>query len=196
MCGPPVPRMTPAKLARAALPLLLALALPWEAAAQVSTPSFSREPGFSQAVSFGASVGSPYLRDAYFWGLTGDYTRCIADGWTATISLAYDQEHERMANDKRSVVNTLSLVTMVNYNLTSWLTATTGVGKGFLDDDNSTTTLRFTNGDWGTGVALGFSLPYQPLSRHGSLGLSGAWEYNLTKREPQISLDLSLGWSW
>jgi len=188
--------MTPTKLARTALPVLLAVALPWKAAAQVSTPSFSREPGFKQAVSFGASVGSPYLRDAYFWGLTADYTRLIAPSWTVTISLAYDQEHERLANDKRSVVNTLGLVTVVNYNLTTWVAATAGVGKGFLDDDNSTTTLRLTDGDWGAGVAFGLSLPYQPFSGHGSLGLSGAWEYNLTKKEPQVSFDLSFGWSW
>ena len=77
----------------------------------------------------------------------------------------------------------------MNYVLSRLLTLTTGLGKGFLDDDNRDREMRFTSGDLGTGLALGINLP-------DLLGLSVAWEWNITQKEPTVSVDLTFGWSF
>jgi len=72
----------------------------------------------------------------------------------------------------------------------------TGLGKGFADTDRPAETMRFANGDLGTGVSLGFSAPGLPLFARDSVGFSIVYEYNLSQREPSLSIDITFGWSF
>ncbi len=159
------------------------------ARAQIIAPAIDPEDPEKNIMAAGVSVGTPYLRDAVFWGLSADYTRVIASRWSASFALTYDQEHDRPANRPSKTVNTFTAVGTVNYVLSRLLTLTTGLGKGFLDDDNRDREMRFTSGDLGTGLALGINLP-------DLLGLSVAWEWNITQKEPTVSVDLTFGWSF
>jgi hypothetical protein len=179
------------------LPATLALlACVSTARAQVSAPAINRDVTFHNSVGFAGSVGTPYTRDAYFWGLSADYTRVIAPPWSTTASIAFDQEHDQPQEGPKTVVNTFTIVATVNWSATRWVTLTTGVGKGVLNDDKPAKRLEFTNGDWSTGLAAGISLPDLPFTPRDAFTLSLAWEYNLTKREPILSTDLGGSWSF
>ena len=58
-----------------------------------------------------------------------------------------------------------------------------------MDDDNADGDLRFKLGDVGTGLAVGVSLPK-------SIGLSFAWEWNISESEPSVSADISFSWEF
>ncbi len=166
------------------------------ASAQVRAPAINRDAAFDNSIGVGVSVGSPYERDAWFWGLTADYTRLLAPPWSMSVSLAYDQESDSSGNQAEQIVNTFTLVATVNWSAARWVTLTTGLGKGFLDDAGSSGALGFTDGDWGTGIAAGISLPNLPFTVRDAVTLSVSWEYNLTNREPVVSTDLAFGWSF
>ena len=166
------------------------------AAAQIRAPAINRDAVFNHSIGVGVSVGSPYERDAWFWGLAADYTRLIAPPWSVSASLTYDRESNTTGGQTELVVNTFSLVLTVNWSAARWVTLTTGLGKGFLDDANSSGGLEFTDGDWGTGIAAGISLPDLPFTVRDAVTLSVSWEYNLTIREPLVSTDLAFGWSF
>ena len=166
------------------------------ARAQISAPAINRDVAFRNSVGVGVSVGSPYQRDAYFWGLTADYTRVIGLPWSVTASITFDQEHEQPEGAPKTVVNTFTFVATINWSGTHWVTLTTGLGKGFLDDDNPAKRLELTNGDWSTGLAVGISLPDLPFTVRDAFTLSVAWEYNFTKNEPILSTDLGASWSF
>ena len=174
------------------VPALLVLAAGPFAQAQIHAPAVNLELGFKNVVAFGGSVGSPYTRDAYFWGVTADYTRLLDRRWSTTLSLAFDREFERRQAQPTKLVNTLTVIGTFNYGLTRWLTATTGLGKGIVDDDNRDRKMRFTDGDWSTGVALGFSLPDLPFTNRDAVVFSTAWEWNITQAEPSVSVDLGI----
>ena len=95
-----------------------------------------------------------------------------------SLALTYDQERDRPRNRPSKTVNAFAAVGTVDCTLSRLLTVTTGLGLGFLDDDNSDRELRFTRGDLATGIATGFNLP-------GRWGLSVAWEWNVTDQEPR-----------
>ena len=157
--------------------------------AQVIAPAVDPRSDPSNLVAVGGSVGTPYRRNAAFWGLSAGYTRVVASRWSVSADLTYDQEHDRPANSPDTTVNTLTAVGTVNYSMSRHLTLTTGLGLGFLDDDNDEGELRFTRRDLGTGIAAGVNLP-------GRWGLSVAWEWNSTQKEPMVSTDLTYGWSF
>ena len=165
------------------------------AGAQISAPAISRSDSLRNYVGGGASIGTHYNQeDNYFWGLTADYGRRLGPLWSVSSSLAFDQEHDRPPTGPKTVVNTFNLVVAINATVTRWLTLTTGVGKGFLDDDNPDQKLKFTDGDWATGLAAGILLPKPPFSD--AWNLSVAWEWNLTKKAPSVSSDLAVSWSF
>lgn len=179
---------------RAAARLILCVSVVWlagveESAAQISAPAIDRDAPTTNLVSVGASVGTPYRRDAVFWGLSTDYTRVVNPRWSFSAALTYDQEHDRRKDGSSGTVNSFTAVGTVNYTVLSRLTLTTGLGRGFLNDDNPERDLRFTGGDVGTGVAGGVALP-------GRWGLSVAWEWNITQKEPSISVDVTYGWGF
>ena len=132
------------------------------ARAQISAPAINWDAAFHNSVGLGASVGTPYERDAYFWGLTADYTRVIGLPWSVTASITFDQEHDQPQAAPKTVVNTFTFVATINWSAARWITLTTGLGKGFLDDDNLAQQLAFTNGDLSTGLAVGLKLPDLP----------------------------------
>ena len=67
--------------------------------------------------------------------------------------------------------------------------------KGFANDENSSRSMKFSGGDLSTGIAIGYGLPvFLPTSSY-SLGISLAYEYNISGKETSVSADLSLGWS-
>jgi hypothetical protein len=166
------------------------------ARAQISAPAINRDVDFHNSIGAGASVGSPYQRDAYFWGLTVDYNRVIHLPWSVSASIAFDQEHEQPEAGPKAVVNSFTFVLTISWSAARWVTLTTGLGKGFLDDDNAANTLEFTSGDWGTGLAVGLSLPDLPFTPRDAFTLSAAWEWNITKSEPIVSTDLGFSWSF
>ena len=107
---------------------------PDDAHAQITAPAVNRDVSFMNAFGLGASIGTPYQRDAYFWGLTLDYMRVIRRPWSVTTSLNFDQEHEEGSSP---AVNTFTLVATINWSASRLFTFTTGLGKGFIDDNNS-----------------------------------------------------------
>ena len=134
------------------------------------------------------SVGWQLDRNAWFWGFAVDYGRALDERWSLGLSLAYDQETERRTGPDK-VVNTLSLIGTVSYAVTEHVSLTTGLGKGFADDDNSGQSFKFADGPWSTGVAVGLTLP---LKDNLFLFASGAYEYNLSEGETSISFDFGL----
>ena len=141
------------------------------------------------SVSVGASVGTPYKKDAEFWGLSVDYSRRFSTNWSTSASLTFDQETTRQAGAPDKVVDTFAAVFTVTYAFTSRWSLTTGLSKDIADDDNPAGDLRFKLGDVGTGLAVGLSLPK-------SVGLSFAWEWNITQSEPSVSADISYSWEF
>ena len=181
----------------ALLATLASLAGVSTARAQISAPAINRDAVFDNSVGLGVSVGTPYTRDAYFWGLSADYVRVIKLPWSVAASIMFDREHDKPQGDPETVVNTFTFALTVNWSAARWATLTTGLAKGFLDDDNPNQRLEFiTNGDWSTGLSLGISLPDLPFTVRDAFTLSAAWEYNLTKREPILSVDLGASWSF
>ena len=87
------------------------------------------------------------------------------------------------------MVDSLGLLGTVSYAVTEHVSLTTGIAKGFANDDNSSQSFGFANGDWATGVAIGISLP---VGDNLFLFASGAYELNLSEREPSISFDVGL----
>ena len=82
--------------------------------------------------------------------------------------------------NSRNIINTFSFVTTLSYSLTSKISVTTGLGKGFMDDGNSSKSFLFTNGDFSTGIAIGYTLPDVPNIQRELIGLSASYEYNIT----------------
>ena len=56
--------------------------------------------------------------------------------------------------------------------------------------------MRFTSGDLGTGIAVGFATPGLSQFVRDSIGFSIAYEYNITQKETSVSFDVSYGWSF
>ena len=164
------------------------------ASPQVRSVPASRLPQYANTVGFGASYG-PFLdRDADFWGLAVDYGRRLGGAWSVGTSLAVDRETDRSSEALRRT-DTLSAVVVVNFSLRR-LTLTSGLSKGFADTDRSGGGWSFVNGDWGTGLILGVSLPSLSWSPRLSITLSAGYEYNLSAREPDLSFDVGLGYAF
>ncbi len=148
------------------------------------------------AVSGGVSYGIQNARAADFWGFSFDYSRTLGDQWFTAVALTWDSETETFLDRPNQNTKTLTLVGTISYSMTSWLSITSGLGKGFADTDNPENTMRFTNGDLGTGIALGFATPGLPQFVRDSIGFSVAYEYNITQKETSVSFDVSYGWSF
>lgn len=178
--------------ARALLALLLLVA--WQSSwAQIAAPPRPAE-DYRNSVSAGLSIGEINGRDADFWGWTIDYNRSLTDRWTSALSLTWDRETENGTPDIK--VTTYTLVGTVSYNLSERISLTTGIGKGVADDSNAQRRMRITDGDWSTGIAVGFALPGLPLFVRDSVVLSVAYEYNVSRKETSVSADLGIGWSF
>ncbi len=133
-----------------------------DASAQIAAPA---RPAldYKNAVSGGVSYGIQNARDADFWGFSFDYSRTLNERWITALALTWDSETETFADRPDRNTKTFTLVGTMSFAPTDWLSITSGLGKGFADTDNPARTMRFSNGDLGTGFALGFALPGLPL---------------------------------
>ena len=168
--------------------VLMMAALP--AKAHVSAGWRNQDSQLVNSFSVGASIGTPYEKeDAEFWGLSVDYSRTLSANWSASASLTFDQATTRQTGRPTKVVNSFAAVLLANYALSPRWSLTTGLSQDFLDDDNADGELRFKLGDVGTGLAIGVAFP-------NSVGLSFAWEWNISESEPSVSLDISYSWEF
>tara|TARA_R110000850_G_scaffold17996_35_gene54692 strand:- start:1277 stop:1795 length:519 start_codon:yes stop_codon:yes gene_type:complete len=151
------------------------------------------EPDQTWIVGTGYSYGTVFERDADFWGLSFNLSHPANDKWGFAGSLAFDQETETKRDRSRNTVNSFTLIFTPYLNLTKNLTLSGGFGKGFLDDDNSSRKIKFTNGDWATGAALSLSLySHENLN----VGFDTSLEHNISQKEWSISWDLGISKSF
>ena len=163
-----------------------------EAGAQISTPPRATA-DYVNAIAFGVSYGEELDKDADFWGWSAEYSRLVSNSWTGAVSLTWDEETERFIDRPDKVVRTYALIGTVSYNLTPRFSVTTGLAQDIANDDNASGSMKFNSGDVSTGLSLGYSWP---LDNRNSLGLSLAYEYNLSQNDPSVSVDVALGWSF
>ncbi len=163
--------------------------------AQVSAPPIPQEIN-SNSVGVGVSAGTVVERDANFWGFTLDFARRISNRLVASGSVAWDSETESFSNKPDNTVRTYTAVGTLSYLLTERMSLTTGLGKGFADDDNPDQAMQFTNGDLSTGIVFGYATEGFPFFARDSVSLSAAYEYNIDKNETMISFDLAFGWGF
>ena len=159
---------------------------------QIYSPAALKIEEYRHAVSIGGSYGVMLARPADFWGLTAGYAYQLSGPWALSPSLAYDKETDR-SKDNPGTTNTFTFVCTISYFATEKFSLTTGLAKGFMDDDNPEKKIKGINGDWSTGLALGYNLPDFPFWARDSYGLSTSIEYNFTKAEFNFSVDLSIG---
>jgi hypothetical protein len=165
------------------------------ASAQIVSIPPSKLPQYSNTIGLGVSYGPFIGRDATFWGLAIDYTRRLKRGWSVAASLAYDKETERSEDGSRKQIQALNAVGIVNYSFDKF-TLTSGLSKGFANDDNSNRRFQFANGDWATGIVFGITLPGLPWTERDTLGFSVGYEYNLSQKEADVSFDLGIGFAF
>ena len=166
---------------------------------QITTPALKADTSFKNNVGFGLSYGIMLQRPANFWGGTISYTRSLPKRFSITTSLAFDQENDR-SNTENSpydeITNTFNIMATANYFISRKWSVSTGIAKGIIDDGNSSKQFEFTDGNWATGISFGYALPDFPFWNRESLNISGALEYNITKNEFMLSIDLGFGISY
>lgn len=164
--------------------------------AQLATPVAPKE-GFKNAAAFGVSYGVQQDRDAYFWGFSGDYSRALGGRWFVAGALTWDRETEHVDDaPDPPAVDSFTAVGTVSYGVNDWFSITTGLGKGFADNDNPDRAMRFANGDLGTGIAFAFATPGLRHVARDTIGFSVSYEYNFAQSEASISVDVTFGWSF
>ncbi len=163
------------------------------AVAQVSAPPIPQEVN-SNSVGVGVSAGTVVERDANFWGFTLDFARRITNRLVAAGSVSWDSETEKFADKPDNTIKTYTAVGTISYMFTERMSLTTGLGKGFADDDNPQQSMQFSNGDLSTGIVFGYATEGFPFFARDSVSLSAAYEYNIDQNETMISFDLAFGW--
>lgn len=162
---------------------------------QLHAPAIASHKGHNSTIGWGISSGIILQRNAYFLGGTLDYSKYINDNFTVTTSLTYDQEREKTkAID--NTTNTFTIIGSVSYTLSKSMVVSTGLAKGFADDDNNEKNIMFANADWSTGVSFGYAFPKINQSQNKIYSISSSLEYNITKSEFSISVDLGIGFSF
>jgi hypothetical protein len=176
----------------ALLILLLISAVASEASARIRATPRSPDARFENSIGVGASYGPFLERDADFWGLAVDYGRILAGKWAAGASLAFDRESDRSVASTKTT-DTFSAVGTLSYGLGGF-NLTTGLSKGFADTDNPSDVWAWTDGDWGTGLILGYAIRGFPAAHRWVTTLSAGYEYNITADEPDLSFDIGIGY--
>lgn len=141
-------------------------------------------------VSFAGSYGEFLERDAWFYGFNGEFSRRLKNIPIGIAgSLMWDQE-EDVKNDK--IVSTFTAAITGSYLIGNRWSVGTGLGKGFMDTNNSDKNYQWADGDWSTALFFGYQIP---LNLKSGIGISASYEYNMSANETSISLDVSYGFS-
>ena len=163
--------------------------------AQVSAPPIPKEVN-SNSVGVGVSAGTVVERDANFWGFTLDFSRRTSKQFVVSGSVAWDSETEKFVDKPDNTIKTYTAVGTISYLLNERMSLTTGLGKGFADDDNPEKDMQFNNGALSTGIVFGYATEGFPFFARDSVSLSAAYEYNIDQNETMISFDLAFGWGF
>ncbi|WKK65587.1 hypothetical protein [Lutimonas zeaxanthinifaciens] len=141
-------------------------------------------------VSFSASYGEFIERDAWFYGFNGEFSKRLKNVPIGIAgSLMWDQEKD-VKKDK--IVSTFTAAVTGSYLISNRWSVGTGLGKGFMDTDNSNKKYKWADGDWSTALFFGYQIP---LNLKSSIGISASYEYNMSANETSLSLDVSYGFS-
>jgi len=163
--------------------------------AAVSAPTMPID-NYNNSISGGLSVGVVSGRDADFWGWSAEYGRRIARKWSLGLGLAWDRETESFADKPTKEIATYTASGTVSYALSNRLALTTGLGFGIADDDNPTGDMEFTNGDVSTALIVTYATGGLSFFEQDAISFSLAAEYNISQREPSVSIDVLFGWSY
>ena len=152
----------------------------------IRTPSIATSPDLKWSTGGGPSAGVVLDTDRWFWGVGWDVGYALNEHWSVAGALAYDQETEPRRDLPNKLVNTFTGTATVSYSVTEHFSLTTGLGVGFLDDDNPKQEYRMTGGDLGTGLAVGYVWPWMADR---AFSLSCAYEWSLSDDEASLSFD-------
>ena len=151
-------------------------------------------PGYKSTIGGALSGGFFTNKDAVFWGLGMDYSRLISEKWVVSLGFGFDQEISKEKEMSDVIVNTLSPSLAFGYILNPKFVLGLGVGKGLLDDDNSSRTMEYNkNGGWTAGL-LGVLTIYQK-KRHG-FDITTGIEQALGNSDLDFTLELGYGYSF
>ncbi len=151
-------------------------------------------PGYNSTVGGALSAGFFTNKDAVFWGLGMDYSRLISENWVVSLGFGFDQEISKEKEMSEVIVNTLSPSLAFGYILSPKFVLGLGVGKGLLDDDNSSGNMKYNkNGGWTAGL-LGVYTIYQK-KQHG-FDITAGIEQALGNSDLDFTLELGYGYSF
>ena len=175
--------------------ILALLLFPLVGHAQFATPPRPQE-DYLNAAGFGLSYGAVNERDADFWGWSVEFSRKLRGPWIGAVAVMWDRESEEVPGARDKEVESFTASATISYSITDRISLTTGLGKGFADTNNPSQSMKFTNGDWVTGIVVGYATSgFQRWDRD-SISYSVAYEYNLKNNETSVSFDVSFGWSF
>lgn len=151
-------------------------------------------PGYISTVGGALSGGFFINKDAVFWGLGVDYSRLLSSKWVVSLGFGFDQEISKEKEMNDVIVNTLSPSLAFGYILNPKFVLGLGIGKGLLDDDNSSGTIKYNkNGGWTAGL-LGVLTIYQK-NQHG-FDITAGIEQALGNSDLDFTLELGYGFSF
>ncbi len=151
-------------------------------------------PGYISTVGGALSGGFFTNKDAVFWGLGMDYSRLVSKKWVVSLGFGFDQEISKEKEMNEVVINTLSPSLAFGYILSPKFVLGLGVGKGLLDDDNSSGKMKYNkNGGWTAGL-LGVLTIYQK-KQHG-FDITAGIEQALGNSDLDFTLELGYGYSF
>ena len=99
-------------------------------------------------------------------------------------------ETESFADKPTKEIATYTASGTVSYALSDRLALTTGLGFGIADDDNPTGDMEFTNGDVSTALIATYATGGLSFFEQDAISFSLAAEYNISQREPSVSVDV------
>ena len=166
-----------------------------DSVAQISAPARPAA-NYRNSVAAGLSYGFQNERDADFWGWSLGYNRSLGGAWFGEAAVTWDLETEKRVAEPDREVRSFTALGTITYAINSWLSLTSGLGKGFASTDNTQREMRFESGDVSTGLAVGFATPGLPWIDRDSIGFSASYEYNFTQKETSLSFDVTFGWSF